>query len=248
MTPTNIATKGSEVRRRADGLIGEIVAVDQGTDVVTIRWRAGRQFVMHVCSSEQLFQYWDLLRLGPKKSSLKAFLVVVAVVVVLIAWVGNSSSSGTGATSSPTASPTATGTSSDASGQASPSLANPSPTASPSNATDQPAEQASQSPTAAQLSDAQYLDDKYGISGLSHCEVEADDYLRSISKYDYAWDKTGFLESKFDKILTTVKTPGALTLISTKAKLQNGFGAFEHITLYCDYDTQAGKVLGFSAD
>ena len=162
--------------------------------------------------------------MGPRKSSAKVFLLFTAVAVLFVAWAGNSSSSN--------------GTSSN-SQNASPSTAEPKPQLQVEKPTEPQI-------TAAQLSDAQYLDDKYGISGVSHCDVEADDYLRSIAKYDYKWDETGFLETRFDQILTHTKGPGVLTLISKKAKLQNGFGAFQHITLYCDYDTQAEKIVGFN--
>ena len=42
-----------------------------------------------------------------------------------------------------------------------------------------------------------------------------------------------------------MKSPGVLTNISHKAKLQNGFGVYKHVTLTCDYDTQAKKVIGY---
>jgi hypothetical protein len=99
-------------------------------------------------------------------------------------------------------------------------------------------------PTEAELSDAEYLDQHYDIQGTSACEVGADDYLRQAAKYDFAWDKTGFLESKFDSYSRIVSKPGILTLITKKVKLQNGFGAFQHVTLMCDYDTQTPFQAG----
>jgi hypothetical protein len=33
--------------------------------------------------------------------------------------------------------------------------------------------------------------------------------------------------------------------VTRKAKLQNGFGAYKHIVLTCDYDTQSGKVIEY---
>jgi len=39
-----------------------------------------------------------------------------------------------------------------------------------------------------------------------------------------------------------------LTLLSKKVSLQNGFGAYTRVTLYCDYDTQAKKVLEYRID
>lgn len=95
------------------------------------------------------------------------------------------------------------------------------------------------------LNDAAALDAKYGIPAMSACSVYADDYLRKIAKYDFKWDDVGFLGQKFDKYLQKVRRPGVITMVSDKAKLQNGFGAFQHIELLCDYDTQADKVLEF---
>jgi hypothetical protein len=115
------------------------------------------------------------------------------------------------------------------------SAASSNPTPPPPPAPDSPAT----------LNDAKALDAKYEIPANSSCGVEADDYLRSIAKYDFKWDDTGFLESKFDKYLVNVVSPGVLTTVSHKAKLQNGFGAYQHIELFCDYDTQAKKVLRF---
>lgn len=94
-------------------------------------------------------------------------------------------------------------------------------------------------PNEAELKDANYLDKRYWIQGSSACDVGADDYLRQVAKYDFAWDKTGFLESKFDSYSRMVRSPGILTLITNKAKLSNAFGAFQHVTLMCDFDTQA---------
>jgi uncharacterized protein YecT (DUF1311 family) len=104
--------------------------------------------------------------------------------------------------------------------------------------------------TPAQILDSTYLDNKYSSSANAHCGVEADDYLRSIAKYDFAWDEDakGFLGTKFDKYLNYVTAPGVITLLSSKAKLQNGFGAYEHLSLYCNFDTQSDKVLSFSIE
>lgn len=112
-------------------------------------------------------------------------------------------------------------------------------------------------PTAAQLTDAKYLSDRYGLPADDACADGADDYLRSVANYDYAWDHVGALETKFDDFLLLVKRPGVLTVVTNKAKLQNGFGAFQHVELYCDFDTQAydhdplhpeRAVLGYSIE
>jgi hypothetical protein len=126
------------------------------------------------------------------------------------------------------------------------------PPAPSSSTPDNPAVQAPVSPAVppppdspAVLNDAKALDEKYGIEAALSCSSDADDYLRSIAKFDFKWDDMGFADFKFDKYAKTIVSPGVFTSISNKAKLQNGFGAFEHITLLCDYDTQAKKVVRF---
>ena len=95
------------------------------------------------------------------------------------------------------------------------------------------------------LKDAKKLDEKYGIAAALSCSIGADDYLRSVAKYDFKWDDIGFLDTKFDRHADIVQTPGVIAAISHKVALQNGFGAYQHITLQCDYDTQKKKVLGY---
>ena len=103
------------------------------------------------------------------------------------------------------------------------------------------------SPAAANLNDASYLSNHYQSLADSGCTHGADEYLRSIAKYDFGWDQTGMFEDKFDRYSAVVKQPGVLTVVSQKAKLQNGFGAFQHIQLFCDYDTQSMKVINYRA-
>jgi hypothetical protein len=100
--------------------------------------------------------------------------------------------------------------------------------------------------TAVSLNDARALEGEYESTAVVWCDDGADDYLRSVSKYDFKWDEIGFLEHKFDMYLTFVSKPGVLVMTTKKAKLQNGLGAYQRIELDCEYDTQAGKVLGYS--
>lgn len=93
--------------------------------------------------------------------------------------------------------------------------------------------------------DSAWLDKKYGTSGAIWCGYGADDYLRETAKYSFKWDKIGFLGVKFDSYLKRVNSPGVITYVSDKASLQNGFGAFVRIELFCDYDTQIYKVLRY---
>jgi hypothetical protein len=157
----------------------------------------------------------------PQRKVRRAFLFLlfcVAALIIVAGFIGSSGSS-----SSSTSNP----------GSASSATGNDQTPAATQTATPPPA-----APTEADLKDADYLDQHYDIQASTACESWADDYLRQVAKYDFAWDKTGFLESKFDSYSRIVKSPGVLTLITKKAKLQNGFGAFQHVTLVCDYDTQ----------
>ena len=94
------------------------------------------------------------------------------------------------------------------------------------------------------LNDSKALDKKYGIVAASSCSFDADDYLRKIALHDFAWDKDteNLFAIKFDKYLVEISTPGVITMITDKAKLQNVFGSFTHIHLYCNYDTQKKSI------
>jgi zinc-ribbon domain len=99
---------------------------------------------------------------------------------------------------------------------------------------------------AVNLNDAKALDEKYDTAAVVHCASEADDYLRAASKFSFKWDDMGAFEAKFDRFRTQVSAPGVLTMVSSKASLQNGFGAYQRIELLCEYDTQNNKVLSYS--
>lgn len=95
------------------------------------------------------------------------------------------------------------------------------------------------------LNDAQALDSKYGIDADAHCATGVDKYLKRAAKYEFHWDHIGIFNAKFDRYLTGVPSPGVLTVSTNKITLQSGTGTHKHITLYCEYDTQAKKVLRY---
>ena len=92
---------------------------------------------------------------------------------------------------------------------------------------------------------AKYLSEKYGTAAMVICGSGADSYLRTVSKYSFKWDDMNWLEGKFDSYLTNVREPGVLTAATNKVSLQNGFGAYRRITLYCNYDVSKKKVLSY---
>ena len=95
------------------------------------------------------------------------------------------------------------------------------------------------------LSNPQWLMEKYNLSAATACSFGADSYLRSVAKYSFKWDDIGWFEAKFDSYSKNLKSPGVVTLASDKVSLQSGLGAYQRITIYCDYDTQAEKVLSY---
>lgn len=77
------------------------------------------------------------------------------------------------------------------------------------------------------------------------CASSADSYLRTVSKYSFKWDDISWYEQKFDSYLSNVREPGVLTAVTDKVALQNGFGAYKRIKLYCDYDARKKRVLSY---
>lgn len=94
----------------------------------------------------------------------------------------------------------------------------------------------------------QALQERFSSDANAVCSVGADNYLRSIARYDFAWDDDakGLLAIKFDKFSKSSAGRGLLTVVSEKAKLANGFGAFSHVNVYCLYDVAAKRVVRFS--
>jgi hypothetical protein len=96
--------------------------------------------------------------------------------------------------------------------------------------------------------DPKALEDRFDVDAQSTCSVGADDYLKSIAQYDFKWDNdaTGFFGAKFDKVGLTSPGSDMLTLISTRAKLSNVFGAFAPIKFYCLYNARTGSLVRYS--
>ena len=100
------------------------------------------------------------------------------------------------------------------------------------------------------FNDAKSIDTVLGAEAASACGYDADDYLRKFAKYDFKWDDdaTGMFGVKFGSFLGTVSKPGVIVYVSDRATLQNGFGAYTRIKLYCEYNAKSKKVLGFYTD
>jgi hypothetical protein len=98
------------------------------------------------------------------------------------------------------------------------------------------------------LNSAQALDAEYSMQASVSCESGADDYVRSTAKYGFKWEKSDRFEHEFNNYLREVKTSGILTLESDRLQLQNGFGAYQRMRIYCDYDSLTAKVVSFEIE
>jgi hypothetical protein len=91
----------------------------------------------------------------------------------------------------------------------------------------------------------EWVNSNYGMAAALSCSIGADNFLRSIAKYSFKWDETGWLEAKFDSYYSRITTSGVITYTSNKVSLQNGFGAYQRITLACDYNFLEKKVINY---
>jgi hypothetical protein len=123
-----------------------------------------------------------------------------------------------------------------------PHTAVPDPRPSPAKASPAPAKKV------IDLNSAEALDAEYSMQAGVSCESGADDYVRSTAKYGFKWDKSNGFEHEFDNYLRKVKTSGILTLESDRLQLQNGFGGYQRMRIYCDYDALTGNVVSFEIE
>jgi hypothetical protein len=66
--------------------------------------------------------------------------------------------------------------------------------------------------------------------------------IERMAKYDFEWTD-GILEPKFSHYRWRDKDRGIVTVIGDKIKMQNGFGAWMHMTYECDVNPQAEAAL-----
>lgn len=73
-------------------------------------------------------------------------------------------------------------------------------------------------------------------------EVVCPDVIESLAKWDYEWTD-GWLDFKFGTQHYKTNQADVFRYKGNKLKLQNGFGAWAHVTYYCDVDFISGKVV-----
>lgn len=98
MVSTGFPERGTQVKRKADGLVGEVYASDPSRDLLTVRWAARSGHNTLVCTSEQFFRDWELTgksvpsSAGPSKPIIIPIIFGVCFFLWLKACVGGTTS------------------------------------------------------------------------------------------------------------------------------------------------------------
>lgn len=87
MDPIGFPHPGAQVKRKADGLLGEVYASDPSKDLLTVRWSARSGHNTLVCTSEQFFRDWEATnRERTNLSQPGKVLIVVITAIALFAF------------------------------------------------------------------------------------------------------------------------------------------------------------------
>ena len=81
--------------------------------------------------------------------------------------------------------------------------------------------------------DLQCWGDKHILSATLACRP----LIERSAKYDYEWTD-GWLGSKLQKFRWKDRRAGVLSYYGDKVKFQNGFGAWQHVGYWCDYNPE----------
>ena len=71
--------------------------------------------------------------------------------------------------------------------------------------------------------------------------------VERLALHDYKWDG-GWLEKKFPLAVWSSESNGTLLYAGDNLAFQNGFGAWNHVKYYCEYDPYTQGVLRVGAD
>lgn len=86
--------------------------------------------------------------------------------------------------------------------------------------------------------DIQCWGDEAAVSGTYDCTQ----LIERMAKHDFEWTD-GMLEPKFSHYRWRDPEAGTITLIGDKIKMQNGFGAWTHMTYECDFNPISASVV-----
>ena len=99
-------------------------------------------------------------------------------------------------------------------------------------------EEKAQSEEAACRFDLQCWGDKHSLRATRPCQLA----IENLALYDYEWTD-GLLGTKFDRFSWKDRKTGTLAYRGSEIKFQNGFGAWQRLSYWCDYDPNTQTVL-----
>lgn len=82
----------------------------------------------------------------------------------------------------------------------------------------------------------------WGEEAWPGATVRCPSAVESLAQWDYEWTDS-WSEVKFDRYRWKDQKAGVVTFYGDKIKMQNGFGAWKHVSYSCDYDPISEKVL-----
>lgn len=86
-----------------------------------------------------------------------------------------------------------------------------------------------------------------GEKFVSDADVYCASSIERLAKYDHEWTD-GWLSMKFSKFVWADKENRVMRYFGDKIKFQNGFGAWQPYSYYCDYDLDSKQVVDVGAE
>jgi hypothetical protein len=216
MGPAIFPEAGSQIKRRTDGVLGEVEGAQPAVNLVSVRWPSiPGAWRREECTLAEFFRHWELtgVKLSPPRPARLALVFIAgAVLAFFVAVVVHGDH--IDAHSMPDQTDSAQAASND----------NPVPL---NNAQELYGKYGL---TAAQRCAASA--DEYVRSVTHH-------------RFYWEEGDDGLLP-RFDGFSSTLIDTGVLTLNSNKVRVSNGFGVFSPVRIYCNYDTQTGEVISYA--
>jgi hypothetical protein len=216
MGPATFPEEGSQIRRRTDGVLGEVEAARPTVGLVSVRWPSvPGAWRREDCSLAEFFRHWELtgVKLASQRPARMALVFIAgAVLAFFVAVVVHGDRIDAHYLSDQT---------------------DTAPIASSDNTVPLNNAQALYGKyglTAAQRCAAGA--DDYIRSVTRH-------------RFYWEEEDAGPLP-RFDGFSSTLIDTGVLTLNSNKVQVSNGFGVFSPMRVYCNYDTQTGEVISYA--
>ena len=104
MASIGFPKRGALVKRKTDGLVGEVCASDPSKNLLTIRWSARSGYDILVCTSEQFFCDWEVTNRQRTNLGLPGWVLIIAFIAIVLFGFMRTRRSGPSTPSNPTTS------------------------------------------------------------------------------------------------------------------------------------------------